>query len=114
MCILPEDILHLIYKKYYSIHVLGELLHRPGNFAFMYNTKLSNTSDGIKWIYSIQRDYNTINKMGTKGWEYINIQICSDFFHPLINHIKSDILYNLQIIGKFGWNSWKKSIIENN
>ena len=34
---LPEDILFLIYKKYYSNHVLHELLTMPGNFVSWYN-----------------------------------------------------------------------------
>ena len=115
---LPEDILCLIYKKYYSVHVLNQLVTRPGNFAGI--------MDDSNWTFQLQRDYRIIDKI-PGAWDFLknteddfimNADRRNRIFKCITNCIANDSIHTgfsincslnlLQFIAKNGWDYFYK------
>jgi hypothetical protein len=119
---LPGDIRHIIHKKIYTLEVMEELKNRPGNFSFMETTYHFYT--GTSWPEQLAMDYRSLEKIGTKAWEYL--KTCEDFFsldlcRPYIYYKIYDTLYrnhvdsvsfrasisNMQMLSRMGWKKYK-------
>jgi hypothetical protein len=115
---LPDEIMHIIYKKVFSMTVLEELKNKPGFFYFV---------NDPKWETILRRDYRIINKLGPCAWNFIkqyndfiweanrldpmykiilhNIDL-SDSSHDGYTFNKS--MYHMAMIAKHGWKKYKK------
>ena len=115
---LPEDLLNLIYKKYYSTHVLNEILTRPGNFSFIIKDTL--------WANQLERDYRIIDKIGSGAWKFLkesdynfvmHANRHNEMFKKIYNGVGDDSDHNgnsfncsMYIMQNIAKNGWKKFI----
>ena len=116
---LPEDVLNLIYKKYYSNYVLHELLTRPGNFSFIIKDNM--------WANQLERDYRIIDKIGPDAWKFLKesdynfvmyANRHNEMFKKIYNGVGDDSdhsgnsfncsMYIMQNIAKNGWKEFIK------
>ena len=121
---LPEDLLILIYKKYYSTYVLHELLSIPGNFSFMINDDW--------WTTQLERDYRIIDKIGPGAWSFLkesdyNFIMYADRYNVMYKKICNGVgmdsghsansfelsLYIMQNIAKNGWERYTRDPVHN-
>lgn len=118
---LPDDIIGQIYKKIYTIDVMKELVHKPGNFVFLENRYINESK--ISWHYELEMDYKTLNILGIEAWEYI--KKCEDFsidtnkdeiyykiYNALMKNHTSEMIFricisHLQILSRIGWKKYK-------
>ena len=103
---LPEDILYLIYKKYYTVHVMEQLKSRPGNFAWL--------DADSHVVHHLERVYRTINNIGPLAWNFLR---SSDNYLFEANRFDNTIAHNgdlhfkslivMHFISKNGWDVYK-------
>ena len=114
---LPEDLINLIYRKYYSAHVMEELKERPGNFSWI--------DTDPDWECQLTRDYRIINN--TPGaWEFLGLyrnfirdaNRMSPMFKKISNSVCNDSDHTgssfgcsiniMSLISKIGWKEYKR------
>ena len=66
---LPEELINLIYKRYYSTYVLPEILTRPGSFKNWFEDYKC-WRCGKSMLEENEKSYRIVNRLAPESWEY--------------------------------------------
>jgi hypothetical protein len=122
---LPDDVMHIIHKKVYSMEVLRQI-RREGDFAYCFGKKRVDFCPDDKQCEIV---YNVLESIGPDAWEYVKERA---WFHddsnkqdPMYQRILEELrskndfdvyhpheklfmlgLVNMHILAKSGWQKY--------
>jgi hypothetical protein len=118
---LPDDVMHTIHKKVYSMEVLKQIRHE-GDFEYCFGDK-----------YPIERKecevcYKVIDSIGPEAWKFLEEHMWSDnkkdpMYHKILDGLRKELTFetysvnmfemgiaNMQLLAIIGWENFVRTV----